>query len=85
MATMTERVAQLMKKPSHIRNISVSAHIDHGKSTFSDNLLLGAGMISEELAGKQRVTDFRQDEIDRGITIDAANVSMVHTLDGKED
>ncbi len=84
-ATMTERVAKLMRKPSHIRNISVSAHIDHGKSTFSDNLLLGAGMISEELAGKQRVTDFRQDEIERGITIDAANVSMVHTLDGGDD
>ncbi len=84
MATMTERVEKLMRKPSHIRNISVSAHIDHGKSTFSDNLLLGAGMIAEELAGKQRVTDFREDEIARGITIDAANVSMVHTLDGED-
>src|SRR3989338_2417627 len=82
--TMTERAEKVMKDPTHIRNLGVSAHIDHGKSTFSDNLLLGAGMISEELAGKQRVTDFREDEIERGITIDSANVSMVHTLDGED-
>jgi len=78
MVSHIERVTKLMKEPIHIRNIAISAHIDHGKSTFSDNLLLGAGMMSEELAGKQRVTDFRADEIERGITIDAANVSMVH-------
>lgn len=84
MTSMTERVIELMKKPKQIRNIGVAAHIDHGKTTFSDNLLLGAGMISEELAGKQLVTDFREDEQERGITIDAANVSMVHEVDGQE-
>lgn len=68
----------------HIRNIAICAHIDHGKTTFSDNLLSGAGMISEELAGKQLVLDFAEDEQARGITIDAANVSMVHTFEGKE-
>ena len=47
-------------------------------TTFSDNLLLGAGMISEELAGKACVMDFHEDEKERGITIDAANVSMIH-------
>ena len=53
-------------------------------TTFSDNLLLGAGMISEELAGKACVLDFHEDEKERGITIDAANVSMVHrAFDGK--
>jgi len=51
-------------------------------TTFSDNLLLGAGMISEELAGKQLTLDFREDEKERGITIDAANVSMIHDVDG---
>ncbi len=50
-------------------------------TTFSDNLLAGAGMISEELAGKQLVLDFAEDEQARGITIDAANVSMVHDSD----
>lgn len=41
-------------------------------------------MISEELAGKQLVLDFREDEQARGITIDAANVNMVHHLEGAD-
>ena len=53
-------------------------------TTFSDNLLLGAGMMSEELTGKQLVLDFHEDERERGITIDAANVSMVHNVEGEE-
>lgn len=81
---MVEKVVRLMDKREQIRNIGVCAHIDHGKTTFSDNLLAGAGMISEELAGKQLVLDFHEDEQARGITIDAANVSMVHTLENEE-
>ena len=81
---LTKTITELMSKPEQIRNICTSAHIDHGKTTFSDNLLLGAGMISEELAGKQLSLDFHEDEKERGITIDAANVSMVHDgPDGK--
>lgn len=81
---MVDKVKRLMKYQKHIRNICTSAHIDHGKTTFSDNLLAGAGMISEALAGQQLVLDFHEDEIARGITIDAANVSMVHSLEGEE-
>src|SRR3989338_8140410 len=81
---LTKTITELMSKPEQIRNICTSAHIDHGKTTFSDNLLLGAGMISEELAGKQLSLDFHEDEKERGITIDAANVSMVHDFEGKE-
>ncbi|MBT3985078.1 elongation factor EF-2 [archaeon] len=80
----TDAVVDLMKQPEHIRNIGVAAHIDHGKTTFSDNLLAGAGMISEELAGKQLALDFHDDEQSRGITIDSANVSMVHTWEDKD-
>jgi elongation factor 2 len=57
---------------------------DHGKTTFSDNLLAGAGMMSEELAGKARTLDFHDDEAERGITIDSAAVSMVHTFESQE-
>lgn len=41
-------------------------------------------MISEELAGKQLVLDFHEDEKERGITIDAANVSMIHNMEGQD-
>ncbi|HIH85400.1 MAG TPA: GTP-binding protein, partial [Methanoculleus sp.] len=81
---MVERVTELMDKPEQIRNIGIVAHIDHGKTTLSDNLLAGAGMISEELAGRQLFLDADEEEQTRGITIDASNVSMVHEYDGKE-
>ncbi|MBU2616459.1 MAG: elongation factor EF-2 [Nanoarchaeota archaeon] len=80
----TKKIEELMHKQSQIRNIAIAAHIDHGKTTFSDNLLAGAGMLSEALAGKQCVLDFHEDEATRGITIDSASVSMVHTLGGQE-
>ncbi|MEK6907179.1 MAG: elongation factor EF-2 [Nanoarchaeota archaeon] len=81
-STVTQQIRELMNSPEKIRNIAIAAHIDHGKTTFSDNLLLGAGMISEELAGKQLTLDFREDEKERGITIDSANVSMIHDVEG---
>jgi len=80
---MTE-IVDLMRKQDHIRNIAIAAHIDHGKTTFSDNLLAGAGMLSEATAGKQRALDFHEDEATRGITIDSASVSMIHKFDGEE-
>jgi len=81
---MSEKVTRLMRSPKNIRNIAICAHIDHGKTTFSDNLLAGAGMMSEELAGKALQLDFHEDEQARGITIDSANVSMVHTVKDEE-
>lgn len=81
---MIAKIKDLMYKPDSIRNIGICAHIDHGKTTLSDNLLAGAGMISEELAGDQRFLDFDEQEQARGITIDAANVSMVHEFKDKE-
>lgn len=81
---MISKIKDLMYKPDSIRNIGICAHIDHGKTTLSDNLLAGAGMISEELAGDQRFLDFDEQEQARGITIDAANVSMVHEYKGDE-
>jgi elongation factor 2 len=81
---MVENVTLLMDKPEFIRNIGTVAHIDHGKTTFSDNLLAGAGMISQELAGEQLFMDFDEEEQRRGITIDSATVSMVHKYEGQE-
>ncbi|MFH1173915.1 MAG: elongation factor EF-2 [archaeon] len=81
---MVEKVVRIMGKPESIRNIATCAHIDHGKTTFSDNLLSGAGMMSEELAGKALQLDFHDDEQARGITIDASSVSMVQEHEGQE-
>ncbi|MBU7044296.1 MAG: elongation factor EF-2 [Theionarchaea archaeon] len=80
---MAQLVHKLMYTPDQILNIGIAAHIDHGKTTLSDNLLAGAGLMSEDLAGKQLVLDFDEQEQDRGITIDAANISMVHEFEGK--
>ena len=68
-----------MYKPEQIRNIGICAHIDHGKTTLSDNLLAGAGMISEELACDQRFLDFDEQEQARGITQD--NMKRVKRLE----
>jgi len=78
---LVQKAKELMEKPEFIRNIGIVAHIDHGKTTLSDNLLAGAGMISEELAGRQLFMDFDAQEQERGITIYSANVSMVHEFE----
>ena len=81
---IVEQCEKLMDKPEQIRNMAIAAHIDHGKTTLSDNLLAGAGMISKDLAGKQLAMDTHEDEQERGITINAANVSMTHEYKGTD-
>ncbi|MDY0293819.1 MAG: elongation factor EF-2 [Candidatus Methanomethylophilaceae archaeon] len=79
-----KRATELMTDQKYIRNIGTAAHIDHGKTTFSDNLIAGAGMMSADLAGEQRVLDYDEQESARGITINAASASMVHKYKGHE-
>ena len=79
-----KKAQKLRRNLGRIRNIGVIAHIDHGKTTFSDNLLAGCGMISEELAGEQLALDFDEQEQDRGITINSAAASMVHEFEDAE-
>jgi elongation factor 2 len=70
-----------MDAPGQIRNIAIAAHVDHGKTTLTDNLLAGAGMIADEGEATRLMMDTEEDEQERGITIDAANVSMTHTYE----
>tara|TARA_B100001778_G_scaffold114182_1_gene93493 strand:+ start:523 stop:2730 length:2208 start_codon:yes stop_codon:yes gene_type:complete len=76
-----KKATEVMHILPQIRNLCIAAHIDHGKTTLSDNLIAGAGMMSEDLAGKSRVLDFDEQESARGITINAASASMVHSVD----
>ena len=71
-----DQVRQLMDVPQQIRNMSVIAHVDHGKSTLSDSLVGAAGIIKMEEAGDKRLMDTRADEIARGITIKSTAISM---------
>jgi len=72
----TEQMRVIMDKPNNIRNMSVIAHVDHGKSTLTDSLIAAAGIIAKEDAGDVRSTDTRQDEKDRGITIKSTGISL---------
>ncbi|KAJ7110896.1 P-loop containing nucleoside triphosphate hydrolase protein [Mycena epipterygia] len=75
-----DEIRRLMEKPTNIRNMSVIAHVDHGKSTLTDALVSKAGIISAANAGSARYMDTRQDEKDRGISIKATAISMYFKL-----
>ncbi|WBW72913.1 translation elongation factor 2 (EF-2) Eft2,A [Schizosaccharomyces osmophilus] len=71
-----EEVRNLMDKPSNVRNMSVIAHVDHGKSTLTDSLVQKAGIISAAKAGDARFMDTRADEQERGVTIKSTAISL---------
>jgi elongation factor 2 len=71
----------IMDYKHNIRNMSVIAHVDHGKSTLTDSLVCKAGIISSRHAGTARYTDTRQDEQERGITIKSTGISMFFEYD----
>ena len=76
-----EQLRSMMDRPKNIRNMSVIAHVDHGKSTLTDSLIAKAGIIAGEKAGDARTTDTRADEQERGITIKSTGVSLYFETD----
>ena len=66
----------MMDNPKQIRNMSVIAHVDHGKSTLTDSLICHAGIIAKAAAGDTRFMDTRKDEQERTITIKSTGVSL---------
>lgn len=79
-----EEIQKLMNYPEMIRNTSIIAHVDHGKTTLSDSLLAAAGIISEQRAGQQLALDSWELEQKRQMTVFASNISLAHTFKDKE-
>jgi GTPase len=72
----TAKLQELQSTGKNIRNICILAHVDHGKTTLSDSLLASNGIISSKLAGKVRYLDSREDEQERGITMESSGISL---------
>ena len=85
--TNLEKIRRIVYIQKQIRNICTSAHIHHGKTAFTDNLLAASGYMAEKSAGNLEMgmaTWQHADEQERLLTVDAANVSMVHEYQGQE-
>jgi len=79
-----EEIVKLMNDREMVRNTSIIAHVDHGKTTLSDSLLAAAGIISEQTAGQKLFLDSWELEQKRQMTVFASNISLTHTYKGKE-
>jgi elongation factor 2 len=75
-----DEIREIMDKKENIRNMSVIAHVDHGKSTLTDSLVSKAGIIAGSKAGETRFTDTRKDEQERCITIKSTAISLFYEL-----
>ncbi|MBI4147782.1 elongation factor EF-2 [Candidatus Woesearchaeota archaeon] len=82
-----DKIKRFVSNQKNIRNVATSAHIHHGKTAFTDNLLAAAGMMAAKSAGDLdagMATWQHSDEQERLMTVDAANVSMAHEYQGEE-
>jgi elongation factor 2 len=80
----TDEIVKLMETPTFIRNTSIIAHVDHGKTTLADSLLAAAGIISTQTAGQKLFLDSWDLEQKRQMTVFASNVSLVHTYNNQD-
>lgn len=72
------KILSLHSNVQNIRNISIIAHVDHGKTTLSDALISSNNIISKRLVGKLRYLDSRPDEQKRQITMKSSSISLVY-------
>jgi len=79
-----DEIVKLMNSPEIVRNTSIIAHVDHGKTTLSDSLLAAAGIISEKTAGQKLFLDSWELEQKRQMTVFASNISLVHSFKDRD-
>ncbi|RLI56715.1 MAG: elongation factor EF-2, partial [Candidatus Thorarchaeota archaeon] len=75
-----EKVSDLVDRTDGIRNVTIIAHIDHGKTTLTDSLIAESGLLSKDVAATARLLDYDLIEQERGITIKASGISLVHSF-----
>jgi small GTP-binding protein len=76
-----KQLSDLQYNTSHVRNICIIAHIDHGKTTLADNIVCSNGIISQKMAGKLRYLDSTDDEQKRGITMYSSAISLLYSME----
>ena len=81
---LNRKLESLQQNAENIRNICILAHVDHGKTTLAESLVVANGVISARLAGKLRYMDSRKDEQERGITMKSSAIALYFPSEEKE-
>ena len=73
-----KKIHALLPETKKIRNVSIVAHVDHGKTTLADCLIASNGIIHKKQAGQLKLLDDRHDEQQRGITMKSSSICLMH-------
>lgn len=71
-----KKIHSLLPITNKIRNVSIVAHVDHGKTTLADCLIASNGIIHKKQAGQLKLLDDRLDEQNRGITMKSSSICL---------
>ena len=83
--SLEEAKNEIRKRTENIRNISVIAHVDHGKTSLVDNLLCHNNIINPRLAGLIRFMDSLPEEQERCITMKTSSISIIYKSEQNND
>lgn len=79
-----DEVQEIMRNPDSIRNMSVIAHVDHGKTTLTDSLIAHNGIIALDKVGDACFMMNSEEENLRGITIKSTGVTLVYEMESQD-